>query len=353
MPFTLGVVGSLSQSSAVLVESDGTFVASFENEVSGLHYREMADVILYFALANLIQNLMVRASRKLDVDYEQIYPNLTSVAVAISGLDERFDPLLLLGTLRRILLGYEGEFIVRSIGEACHCGAFLDQPGILIRIGVGCSVFGRDARGKKHLANAWGFLPGDLGASYHIGQQVLHALTRSADGRATAAETEFANRVLALAGTGLSVPEMFDSYRRELPSGGHGTMLGISHLAKFVIELAATEDVTASQILDHSSKQVADGIHAVIAKLHLRERIEVATQGSFVQAFPTYLTHTLQHVRSQLPGIDFAMVPGEHDRAVGVALLALERPPKGAPLTLTQLGRHLLATWPTAMVHKS
>lgn len=322
--FCLGIAGSLSHCSAVLAEEDGRFVCRYTNRGSGLHYREMADGVLKHALSDLVKNLSLKLDSQ-DEDADLILDNLKNVMVSISGLDERFDSVLLVGTLRKILFNFEGPIAVRSIGEAAYCGAFLDKPGILVRLGVGCSVFGRDRRGHKHLANAWGFLPGDLGGGYHIGQQVLHVLTRAHDGRATAEEKDFATKAL-LALREESVPQLFNFYRRDASlSGGHGAMSAIGRLSSTVFGLLQESHPIAKRIIDTASEEVSDGVRAVLDKLSFTKEVEVAFQGSLAEQDASYLESVLSRSQEKVSQ-KLKKVSPEWSRTIGVGLLALENP---------------------------
>lgn len=72
-------------------------------------------------------------------------------------------------------------------GEAALHGAFLGAPGIVVIAGTGSIAFGRGADGEFCRVGGHGFLLGDEGSGYWIGNQAVRRALASADGSGPAA----------------------------------------------------------------------------------------------------------------------------------------------------------------------
>jgi N-acetylglucosamine kinase-like BadF-type ATPase len=60
-------------------------------------------------------------------------------------------------------------------------GAFKGGPGIVVIVGTGSIVFGKDVKGNIRRAGGWGRILGDDGSGYSIGREGLRAVCREND----------------------------------------------------------------------------------------------------------------------------------------------------------------------------
>lgn len=345
--FILGIVGSPSQCSAVMIAEDGSCIEIAFQKDKGLHFREMSGELLTHRLNSLCELIIDKTSTKTGIDTIHLINNIGSISCAIAGLDNRFDPSMFIGTVGELPLFLIDETISRidkdfeisihGIAEACWAGYFLGKEGIFARTGVGCSVYSRNEKGEHHLSNAWGFLPGDLGGGYHIGQQVLHQLTRFADQRADSDEKEFAARILELLGD-IDVVDIFDQYRSLSQRYTFDRMLAISRLADKAFEIAAEGQSTANRILDSASKQLKDGIDACFTNVEFREaRSPIAFGGSLFKGHPAYAKNLYNNLVKSNPNIHIEIKNSPiWSRTVGIALLSLQNSGKVAPFRLNE-----------------
>lgn len=343
--FRLGIAGSLSSCSSILVSDTGEFFETHYQRTPGLHFREMKQDVLHHSLEQLCINVLNKASKNINLSVSEIIDRLEFIVLTVAGLDERFDPTLMIGPLAQIAPFTKDDksskiddidIMYRPISEACYCGALQDKPGIFIRIGIGCSVFGRDSYGNKHLSCAWGFLPGDLGGGYFIGQQVLHKLTRYCDNRANDKEIEFSQKALDLLGN-VDITDIYDKYRQMAIISQHKNMIAISELSRIAFTIASNKDSIAYSILRRSANEIIDGIRAVEKTLNFKEEsIPIIFGGSLVKQYPEYAKYIYKKVKNICPKIvridrDFLC-----NRTIGLGLLTLGNLKKDKALVLTK-----------------
>lgn len=342
----LGLVGSLSWSSAIIVKPDGTYVAVHSTPTWGLHYREMPDDVLSYALSGLVRNVMIEASSLLNTSLTDILDSFETVIVAIAGLDNRFARVPITGLVERLIAHSRGlNIIIRGIGETCACATFLDKPGIMVRVGAGCSVFGRNSEGAQHLTNAWSFLPGDHGGGYHIGQQVLGILTRVYDGRACHQERQFAEKAQEILGATATVPDFFSQYRMSSLRGVY--MREITKLSDLAFKIAEDNcDPIANQILDCAAKEIRDGIRAVITRLKLIDEVNIAFQGSLIAEHPSFARRLYKYALQLNNKVQLMHKERTWSRVVGAGLLALSEPKNDAPFAMTAECKKFLNSLP-------
>ncbi len=326
MCLCLGITGSLSATSAVLARTSGEFVGAYSEPAGSLHYREMPDALICVELRHLTLGVARAAARNLNEHPNSILDKVSRVVIAVAGLDERFDAVMMASYLRELPIPQDQETLIRGIGEAGFCSAFKGGLGILVRAGIGCTVFACNRGGERHVTNAWGFLPGDLGGSYHIGQLIWHRLTRSADARADAQETDFASKVLRKFGAEARVVDFFDEYCRVSLHDNHKNMKFAARLANTAFELAEEEHhPVAEKILDEASVELQCGIDTVIERLGLNseKEVPVAFHGSAIERHPAYARVLFERAKATHSNLTFSNPQIGWNRTVGVALLGL------------------------------
>lgn len=345
MSLCLAISGSLRSSAAIIVNDSGHLVA-VHSARSGLHFREMPIQAVKERLNAMCGTVIGDAAVTLGIEFEQAVQELRKITICVAGLDDRFDISQHVGTLSSTsvflrdddtsrLNDSDVEVVVAGIAEACACGAFLDGPGLVVRMGVGCSVFGQDGRGNSHLTNAWGFLPGDLGGGYHIGRCVLLALTKAHDGRASPLEQSFANKALSLAAL-RSAPEFFDRYTRLVDIDRHQLMTQIKNLSRAVFELAGGNDPIANEILDDTSQELASGITAVLKRIQIQaKQVPIAFQGSLLDDHAAYAYRLLIRAKAKHPELVHALPGDRWNRVAGSALLSLGKAKTKEPFRFT------------------
>jgi N-acetylglucosamine kinase-like BadF-type ATPase len=186
MTFRLAVTGHVPKSSALLITDDSEV---HHADGPGMEWRERFAGAPDLAIEKLIERLELNSGLP-----TRLGGQLNTVAVAVAGIDSRYD----VDRLKRLVgrIAPVATPIVASLAEAAHVGAFLGGPGVLIRSGHGSSVYVKGTTGECRLVGGWGGIVGDPGSGYWIGRQTLIAATRTIDGIADRAEQSFVQEVL-------------------------------------------------------------------------------------------------------------------------------------------------------------
>ncbi len=152
-------------------------------------------------------------------------------------------------------------------------------------IAVGCNSEGRTAR-----SGGWGYLLGDEGSGYQIGQAALQAITRAADGRGKA--TRLLPRVLSewqLAEPAQLIEAVY--------SRTAGQNQKIARLAPLVFELAAEGDPVAKRLAKQAALQLAVAVRAVYRQLYATgQPYNLAFGGGLLLNTPALKTAILQYL---------------------------------------------------------
>lgn len=184
-------------------------------------------------------------------------------------------------------------------------------PALAMICGTGSIIYGRTARGELIRAGGWGYLFGDEGSGYAIGQAALRAVMQAYDGRGPSTLlTE-----LVLQHRGLSKPpELVRSfYKVDTPQ------LEVASISNLVEEAAGRCDMIATAILEGSAMELARTIAVVYPKLGTAVSPLVITGGTILQGI--YLKAAFQRACETL-GLTFTVIRQVHEPAEGAVQLA-------------------------------
>ncbi len=185
--------------------------------------------------------------------------------------------------------------------------------GLVVIAGTGSIAYGRDRQGRVSRAGGWGFLMGDEGSNYAIGQAALRAITRAVDGRGPS--TALVAAVLAhwnLPEPAGLVRKVYDNLPRK----------EIARLGKVVETAAGAGDGVARAILEEAGRELALAAQAVARHLEFDGPIPCALAGS-VLVFGQWVRPAFLRAAAPLGlALDpLALVP---EPAVGAIRMAIE-----------------------------
>ena len=192
----------------------------------------------------------------------------------------------------------------------------IGQPvGIVVAVGTGSIVFGRNHQGNTKRVGGWVYILGDEGSAYKIAIAGMNAALKSYDGREMPTSlVEAFKQHLNLA----SIEDLIEViYRREW---------GVKQIAALapVIDLAAASgDIVANSIIDDTVKELVKATSTVIDAIFSDNSVlEVVTTGSvwrgkskIHQRFAGYLIKKFPNVKVIFP---------RYEPAYGAGLLALQ-----------------------------
>jgi N-acetylglucosamine kinase-like BadF-type ATPase len=184
-------------------------------------------------------------------------------------------------------------------------------PALALVCGTGSIVFGRTATGELIRAGGWGYLFGDEGSGYTIGQAALRAVMQAHDGRGPVTLlTE-----LVLKQRGLSEPAELVRNIYEV----EGPQVEVASLSSLVEEAAGRGDVVAAAILEESARELARTIAAVYPKLGAAPSPLVITGGTIIHG--VHLKAAFHRACENL-GLTFSVVHYLPEPAEGAVQLA-------------------------------
>ncbi len=305
MDYFIAIAGSTQQLIAHLFSSDGTHLCY--DVFTGIDINE-TDLQLQDAV---IKGIQFRLARGINKSREELLANCSQLALAISGTDHRFDNRLLMGRLRN--MGFhnivsDDSFHFFSIAEAVYRGILDSEPGIVIRSGLGNSVFGVNKYGRSQVASGWGFIIGDLGSGFTLGKEVLNIIYKDIDGIATFEEKLIANEALRLKNVkdGLKLIEELN-YNRLIYRYGNLTIL--RDVRDFSVSLfiqAKKGNRKANEILDRVNLHLFNLTCSVIEKLDMTDsEFKLIFHGSVFREHPSFARRLFNRLKNKFEKIKY------------------------------------------------
>jgi N-acetylglucosamine kinase-like BadF-type ATPase len=194
-------------------------------------------------------------------------------------------------------------------------GGLSDRPGLVLIAGTGSACFGLGASGERHLTGGWGHLLADEGSGYWLGLEALRAAVRGFDGRGfdvRGQRTALERRALDF--LGIQGPE-------EIMHRVYVVGLSRSKLAAFaptVLEVAASGDPVAREIVELGAKALAETVEVTAARTNLVAP-EIVMVGGILKS-EVMLEPLRAHLLARLP--EMRLVAAEQSPAHGACLLA-------------------------------
>lgn len=189
----------------------------------------------------------------------------------------------------------------------------LDCCGLAIIAGTGSIVYGRDDQGNLASAGGWGYMMGDEGSNYALGQAALRAVSRAADNREPATlMTDLILKHWGLAHVNDLVGKVYGETSRK----------DIARLGRIVEASAEAGDLVARGILEDAGRELALAARAVADKLQLSGTLACALAGAVLTRGERVREAFLRH--AEAGGLRLEPVVIVHEPAFGAVRLALE-----------------------------
>lgn len=183
--------------------------------------------------------------------------------------------------------------------EIALVGAHGKQEGAILIAGTGSIAYGINAQGDSKRAGGWGYLLGDEGSGYWLGDQLLRAVVRGADGRdrSTSLTAPLFERLNLT-----TVDDLID-WRYN-----HATPSDVASLASFVLDHA--HDALANKIIQGAAYELALLVLTVTHALKLT-KTQIALAGGLLSAMNPLTSALLSHLTLEtLPQVQYAPVMG-------------------------------------------
>jgi N-acetylglucosamine kinase-like BadF-type ATPase len=184
-----------------------------------------------------------------------------AIVLGLAGVDTESDRSRFVDWLARTLPTSRSDVV--NDAELALAAGTPDGIGVALICGTGAIAVGRNAAGEMARADGWGYLLGDDGSGFSIGQNAMRHVLRALDGRGPA--TALTDAILTH--WSLPTPEALLDYIY-LQEASPAT---IASLAAVVNGCAEAGDAVALDILRLAGGEVAQTIHAVVRRLGLNE----------------------------------------------------------------------------------
>jgi N-acetylglucosamine kinase-like BadF-type ATPase len=305
-PYLLGVDGGGTKTTALLVGVDGQVLG--RGSAGGSNLKSLGQAAALAAVRAAVSAAYAAAGLPLQLP--------RAACLGLSGLDDPNDQQRLQVWAERALTGRPVR-VVNDVELVLAAGTPAGW-GIGVIAGTGAIAFGRTPEGRTVRVGGWGWVMGDEGSGYALGQAALQAVARAADGRGP--QTALTAMILSqwsLAAPAALLPVV---YQTPLPR------TQIAALAALVEAAASTGDTVAARLTSDSGRELALAAISVTHTLGLTSPVPAALAGGVL-------------VKAQ--SVRRAFI--ESLAAVGIALEPLqlvEEPAQGAIV----LARRLAAT---------
>ncbi|MFM8477281.1 MAG: N-acetylglucosamine kinase [Planctomycetaceae bacterium] len=176
--------------------------------------------------------------------------------------------------------------------------------GVALIAGTGSLAWGCNADGRTARSGGWGFLLGDEGSAYALGNAALRAVLMQSDGRGPQTLlTELISAQLDLPRPAAIVERVY---------GAVVPRQVIAELAPLVFDAAQRADAIAAEILHSASQQLADMAAAVAHSLNLLNPLHLACTGGVLLNHSDYrdaVTHSITARTGQPPEVNCVPEP--------------------------------------------
>lgn len=193
-----------------------------------------------------------------------------AVVLGLAGADRVSDRECVLEWAKSVKLAQRIE-VVNDAVPLLYCGQG-NGHGIALIAGTGSLAWGRDHQGRTARSGGWGYLMGDEGSAWWIGQQVLLAVVRAVDGRGP--KTSLQETLLTQIEVSSPREIVPVIYSHETPRSL------IAGLAPLAFSAAESGDAAAGAILTLAAGCLAEMVAAVSRQLNCSRIGSLALSGS-------------------------------------------------------------------------
>ncbi len=262
MQYLIGIDGGGTKTKAVLSDLDGKTICTTEAGPSNIL------VVGETGVKEVCSTLVTSFIKKQKLKPEEIVFWSLGLAGAGRESDQK-------GAQKAVeSLGFENKVFVTSDAYVALIGAFIGREGIITISGTGSICFGVDDSGQLFRSGGWGYLLGDEGSGYFIGQQALIAALKDYDHRGPS------TKLRSCLENHFKVESIHEIIPR-IYKAKEGVKEEIADIAPLVFREAASGDQIANEIILRSIEELGNLILSIARQMgKLEGSIEVATVGS-------------------------------------------------------------------------
>jgi N-acetylglucosamine kinase-like BadF-type ATPase len=298
MKYVLGVDGGGTKTVALLGDSNGNILARGTSGPSNYH------AVGFDAACSALENAIDKAR------YE--HPDeISALCLGLAGAGQSGDVELFSNWAHykfpqsRVKIASDGELLLMAGAPS--------GPALALVCGTGSIVYGRTTTGEIIRAGGWGYLFGDEGSGFAIGNAALRAVMYAYDGRG--AQTLLSELVLERQGL-QSPPELINNI-----FGSQSPHTVIASLAEVVEQAFGLQDRIAIDILENAAQALAGAVRVIYSKLETSSIPLVITGKTIL--YGQHLRHAFNHA-CEAQGLNFVSVYDVEEPAQGALRLACQ-----------------------------
>ncbi len=300
--YVIGLDGGGTKTLGVLVSGSGTIIARETGESSNI--QAIGAEKLAQVLADLVGQLTAAAGLRVE-EIDHLYAGLAG-----AGRPADREVISKIVSDNRLAKNHT----IDTDAAAALAGAFAGGPGIIVISGTGAICFGKDEAGTLYRCGGWGYLLGDEGSGYYIGQQALIAALKDLDGRGpkTILREVYENRY-GLTSIDMIISQIYSGKidRAEIASN-----------APFVFEASEKGDVAARRIIENAGREIGIQIAATARRMGCAQgAVEVALIGSVFKQREILIPYMKEEALRIVATANF--IDPRFEPAIGSAILGL------------------------------
>lgn len=302
MGYLLGVDTGTSKTHALLADLSGKVVGFGESGPG--NYESVGEEGLIKTLNLAVDQALKRAG----VNKHEI----ASMGFGLAGYDWPSERKIMSRAIESLGISRPYEFVNDAVIGLI--GGSTKGWGIGVDAGTGNNVRGRDSNGSLGRITGNGIRFGEIGGAGELVWQAMIAVTYAwtRRGPKTALTQLFMD--YAEVETDFALIEGLAMDKIHLPP----------YLAKEVIRIAAEGDQVALDVVQHTAKELAKNVNAVICQLHFQDQaFEIVLIGSLFKAGDIYIHPFKETIRKFAPEADFIQL--SVPPVIGAVLLAGEK----------------------------
>jgi N-acetylglucosamine kinase-like BadF-type ATPase len=302
--WVIGLDGGGTKTVGVLVDEAGCVAGRAVAESS--NYQVIGGEKLGQVISGLVKELMA--------SYSAAGAKATHLYAGLAGAGRPADREAIQLALRQHDLAE--TISVDTDASAALAGAFAGGPGIIVISGTGAICFGKSKDHVVYRCGGWGYLLGDEGSGYYIGQQALIASLKDLDGRGQKTLLRPAIEEKYQVGSiDLLISAIYS---------GKMDRTEIAGLAPMVFDIYAKGDQAAVAIIESAGKEIGKIVAAVSKRMGMQDQpVTVALIGSIFKQRHILLPFMEQEARRTAATVTF--IDPQFEPAIGSAVLALQK----------------------------
>lgn len=296
----IGIDGGGSKTSCVIGDKQGQILSYAIGASSNIHAISPQNV--YHTLTQLINKVI-------DESKSTIH-QIESIQLCLAGADRECDQKVIRALFKDTL--YEQKIKIRNDAEAALASGTWGQSGILLIAGTGSIVYVIcNETNERMRVGGWGYLLGDEGSGFYIGQRALRAILKAYDCRGQ--KTVLTNLVLDHFKL-QQVPELLKLYSVE------NYVPEVARISQFVLQAARREDPVALEIMQDAVYELIQMVKVAYHHSVYKELTLVLHGGLFSDAY--FKSIFLENLETVIGDVKIAQP--ELPAVIGAYLLAVK-----------------------------